>query len=200
MEANNITFAKMGFEGNIQKSNPKTRLHLEATALLAICYLREENLDKARSLIIKAVENINNIKSVERRQQFHKRLIQRLEDESILVGLSDRSATPLNLNEVDRQTVLLVKTKSDNQIYLEMGRSVPKRSVDLLTKVRDTYTLKLPAPDQKMLPPPISEENKEELGKRANSALKRVAWRALCSPESDIYKANNHSPHRVLLA
>lgn len=189
MEANNITFAKMGFEGTIQKSNPKTRLHLEATALLAICYLREENLDKARSLIIKAVENINNIKSAERRQQFHKRMIQRLEDESILVGLSDRSSVLLNLNEVDQQTVLLIKTKSDNQIYLEMGRAVPKRSLDLLTKVRDSYTLKLPAPDQKMLPPPISEENKEELGKRANSALKRVAWRAICSPESDIYKA-----------
>lgn len=180
----------MGFEGTIQKSNPKTRLHLEATTLLAICYLREENLDKARNLIINAVENINNIKSDSRRLQFHTRMIQRLEEESILIGLSSNSnGNPLNINEVDLEAIRLIKTKSDNQIYLEMGRAVPQRSIDLLNEVRYTYTLRLTAPDQKILPPPISEENKEELGKRANSALKRVAWRAICTPESEIYKA-----------
>jgi hypothetical protein len=189
MEANSITFAKMGFEGTIQKSNSRTRLNLEATSLLAICYLREENLNRARDLIARAVENINNIKSDERREQFHKRLIDRLEEESILVGLIDDSAAPLKLKEVDQQAVKLVMTKSENQIYLEMGRAVPQSSIDLLTAVRDTYTLKLPVPDRKMLPPPITEDNKEALGKRASSALKRVAWRAVCSPKSDIYKA-----------
>ncbi len=189
MEANNLSYAKRGFEGTIQKSNTSTRLHLEALALLAICYLREENLDKARKLIVKVVQNINNIKSDKKREQFHKRLIERLEEESILIGLSDEASTPLDLEEVNQQTVKLIMTKSENQIYLEMGRAVPQRSIDLLSDVRNTYTLKLPAPDQKMLPPPITEQNKEELGKRASSALRRVAWRAICSPESDIYKA-----------
>lgn len=189
MEANSLTFAKMGFEGTIQKSSPRTRLHLEATSLLAICYLREGSFERARELIVRAVDNINNIKSDERREQFHKRLIERLEEESILVGLVDKSATPLELQEVDDQAVKLVMTKSENQIYLEMGRAVPQRSVDILADIRDTYTHRLPAPDRKMLPPPITEENKEALGKRASSALKRVAWRAICSPESEIYKA-----------
>lgn len=189
MEANSLTFAKMGFEGTIQKSSPRTRLNLEATSLLAICYLREGNLDRARELIVRSVENINNITSDERREQFHKRLIEKLEEESILVGLVDSSATPLKLEEVDEQVVKLVRTKSENQIYLEMGRAVPQKSVDLLADVRGTYVLRLPAPDRKMLPPPITEENKEALGKRASSALKRVAWRAICSPESEIYKA-----------
>ena len=63
MESGHLTFAKSGFEGTIQKSSPKTRLNLEATSLLAICYLREHNPVKAKELIIKAVENINNIKS-----------------------------------------------------------------------------------------------------------------------------------------
>lgn len=189
MEANSLTFAKMGFEGTIQKSNKKTRLHLEAISLLAICYLREGNLDRSRDLIVKAVESINNIKSEGRRKQFHGRLIQRLEEESILVGLKDDSGIPLGLEEVDQQAVKLIMTKSENQIYLEMGQAIPKRSIDLLADVRDTYTLRLSGPDRKILPPPIAEENKEELGKRANSALKRVAWRAICSPDSDIYKA-----------
>jgi hypothetical protein len=189
MEANNLTFAKMGFEGTIQKSNPTTRLYLEACSLLAICYLRESNFDKARELIVRAVDSINNIKSIERREQFHKRLIERLEEESILVGLVDKSSDPLRLEEVDGMAVKLVMTKSENQIYIEMGKAIPKKSVDILNEVRDAYNNRLPAPDRKMLPPPIVEENKEALGKRANSALKRVAWRSICSPNSEIYKA-----------
>lgn len=191
MEANSLTFAKMGFEGTIQKSNKNTRLHLEAISLLAICYLREANLEKSRDLIVRAVESITNIKSEDRRKQFHNRLIERLEEESILVGLKDDSSSRLVLDDVDQQAVKLVMTKSENQIYLEMGQAVPQRSIDLLSSVRDMYTLRLPAPDRKLLPPPITEDNKEELGKRASSALKRVAWRAVCSPNSEIYKAWN---------
>ncbi|MCK9396781.1 MAG: hypothetical protein M0Q44_14460 [Methylobacter sp.] len=189
MEANTLTYAKMGFEGTIQKSSPKTRLNLEATSLLAICYLREQNSDKARELIIKAINNINNIKSDEKRRQFHRRLLEKLEEESILVGLVDKSAAPLELTEVDKEAVRLVMSKSESQILVEMGRAIPQKSIDLLSEVRNTYKLRLPATDRKFLPPPLTEDTKEELGKRANSALKRVAWRALCNPESDIYKA-----------
>jgi len=189
MEANSLTYAKMGFEGTIQKSSPKTRLNLEATSLLAICYLREQNSEKARELIIKAIDNINNIKSDEKRRQFHRRLLEKLEEESILVGLVDKSAAPLELAEVDKEAVRLVMSKSESQILVEMGRAIPQKSIDLLSEVRNTYKLRLPATDRKFLPPPLTEDTKEELGKRANSALKRVAWRALCNPESDIYKA-----------
>ena len=80
-------------------------------------------------------------------------------------------------------------TKSENQILIEMGKAIPSKSIDLLSDVRNAYKLRLPAPDRKFLPPPLTEDTKEELGKRANSALKRVAWRALCNPESDMYKA-----------
>ncbi len=189
LEANNLTYAKMGFEGTINKSSPRTRLHLEALSLLAICYLRENNINKARELIIKSVENINNIKSNERRKQFHRRLITRLEEESILVGLIDPKKQKLDLTEIDAQAVKLVMSKSEDQILLEMGKVVPKQAIDLLAEVRNAYQLRLPAPDRKYLPPPLNEKTKKELGVRANSALKRVAWRAICSPDSDIYKA-----------
>jgi len=189
MEANSLTFAKMGFEGTIQKSSKRTRLYLEATSLLAICYLRENNIHRAQELIINAVENINNISSPDRRKQFHHRLIERLEEESILVGLVDKNSSPLNIDEVDKETVKLVMSKSEDQIIFEMGRSIPQKSIDLLSELRATYQLKLPAPDRKLLPAPVAEDNKEELGKRACSALKRVAWRALCSPQSEIYQA-----------
>lgn len=189
MEANSLTFAIMGFEGTIQKSGSRTRLNLEATSLLAICYLRKRDFKRARVLIVRAVDNISNIKSEERREQFHNRFIERLEEESILVGLVDKFALPLDLREVNDKAVKLIRTMSENQIYLEMGRALPQGAIEILVDIRETYTHRLPPPDRKMLPPPITGENKEALGKRASSALKRVAWRAICSPDSDIYKA-----------
>lgn len=189
MEAGNLTFAKMGFEGTIKKSSASTRLHLEATSLLAICYLREHNTEKTRELIIKAVQNINNIKSDDRRKQFHQRLLERLEEESILIGLVDRTSPSLDIEKVDKETIALVMSKTESQILLELGNAIPKKVINLLTEVRDAYQHQLPGPDRKFLPPPITEDTKEELGKRASSALKHVAWKALCNSNSDIYKA-----------
>ncbi|MCP3751486.1 hypothetical protein [Pseudomonas sp. SBB6] len=189
MEANNLSFAKLGFEGIIKKANEGTRLSLEATSLLAICYLREKNLEKAAPLIIKAISNIGNIKSEERRKQFHRRLIERLEEESILVGLRDENGATLDIATVDQEAVALIMSKNEDQILIEMGKAIPKSSIDILKTVRTTYQLNLPKPDIKLLPPPLTEDAKLELGKRASSALKRVAWRALCSPDSEVYKA-----------
>lgn len=163
MEANSITYAKMGFEGTIKKSSKNTRLNLEATSLLAICYLREHNITKARELIIKAVNNINNInniKSDKKRKQFHQRLFQRLEEESILVGLFDKNKT-LNLDEVDKKTIELIMTKTENEILFEIGNSIPTKAYDLLNEIHDTYIHQLPAPDKKFLPSPITEEKKK---------------------------------------
>lgn len=191
MEANNFHYAALGFEGTINKSNPSTRLNLEATALLGICYLREGNLPKARQLITRAVQSISNIKSDERRTQFHKRFLQRLEEESILSGLIDKTSKPLDIEEVNNQAIQLIKTKSEGEILTEMGKAVPNNSLSLLDEIRETYQLRLPASDRRCLPAPLTEKSKEELGKRASSALKRVAWRALCNPDSEIYKAWN---------
>lgn len=191
LEAGNLTYAKMGFEGTIQKSSPRTRLHLEAVSLLAICYLRERNIKKARELIVKAVKNINHIKSDARRKQFHRRLITRLEEESILVAVVDEEKPKLVVEKVNVETIKLVTSKSQDQILLEMGKAVPKQAIEILTDVRDAYQLRLPAPDRKFLPPPLTEETKQELGRRASSVLKRIAWRSICSPDSEIYKAWN---------
>ncbi|CNJ97165.1 Uncharacterised protein [Yersinia mollaretii] len=189
LEAGYIDFAKSGFQGTMKKSSDRTRIHLEATALLAICFLRESNIDKASKLIMSAVESINNISSEARRKQFHKRLLIRLEEESILAGIVSKHSEPLILDIVDKETIRLVMTQSENQILIGMGSAIPAQSIDLLKKVQEAYLLRLPGPDRKLLPPPLVEEKKEELGKRANSALKRVAWRSLCSPESEVYKA-----------
>ncbi|RUL73156.1 hypothetical protein [Dyella choica] len=188
LEANSLEFAKMGFLGTIKKSSTKTRLHLEAVALLAVCHLREGNLEGARPLIENAIRYINNIKSDARRRQFHKRLLGRLEEEGILAGLIDKTKPPLSIDKVSEETLRLVRIETAEEILTELAKSLPPKSLNLLGEIRDVYVLGLPAPERKFLPPPVVEE-KEELGKRASMALKRVAWRALCSPNSEIYKA-----------
>jgi len=189
MESNNIGFAKRGFKGTIEKSSPRTRLHLEALSLISICYLREKNLNKAKTYITRTVGCINNIKSTERRRQFHNRLITRLEEESILIGLKGNVDNLLDVSQVDSETIKLIKTKSEEEILMDMGRSIPEKSVDLLNQVRNAYQLALPAPDRHRLPPPIDTDDPKELGIRTNSAIKRVAWRAICNPESELYQA-----------
>lgn len=193
MEANNFYFATTGFIGTRQKSNTGTRLHLEATALLGICYLRTGDITNARLLITEASLSINSIKSEARRTQFHKRFLQRLEEESILFGLTNSDSAPLKIDDVDKQAIHLIQTKSEEDILIEMGKAIPPETILLLEEIRKTYQLRLTASERKLLPAPLTEKSKEELGKRARSALKRVAWRALCNPDSELYKAWSQS-------
>ena len=231
LEAGELSYAKLGLEETIQKSSSATRLHLEAVTLLAICYLRERDIEKAKELVIDAVEKIYNIRTFWRREQFYRRLITRLEQESILISLVDGVKRKLTVDEVNAETEKLVESKSESQILLEMGKAVPRQLIDILLEIkkeyfrdireeylrdireknlrdireknlrdiREAHQLRrlthddmhlIPSrPPPLPLPPPVNADDKQELGNRAKSALKRVAWRSLCSPDSEIYKA-----------
>ncbi|MGN2251376.1 hypothetical protein ACFWZ1_14995 [Frateuria sp. GZRe14] len=189
LEAGEVDFAKKGFKGVFDKTSNKTRVHLEAAALLAICHLREGNLELARPFLAEAVDNVRNIRSERRRRQFHARLLARFQDEAILAGLRNECARPLDLDVVDNKAVTLVREASEDKIYEELGKAVPMRARAYLEEIHQSYVLRLPAPERKFLPPPIREDKNEELGRKTSAALKRVAWRALCSKDSEIYQA-----------
>lgn len=194
LESGQIEFAISGFTGTMKKSAPTTRLHLEALTLLGICYLRKKDIINAKLYIQKAIVKINNITSNDRRRQFHKRFIERLEEESILVGLVDLGIANANdeqlqIEEVQRKAVHLLTTKSEHELLEDVGNMVPKQSVDLFEGIRDFSINLLPYQDKKFLPPPAEVKKPIELGKRAAGAIKRVAWRAVCDPKSEIYKA-----------
>ena len=80
MEGGQLEFAISGFEGVRKLMSDDTRTHLEATALLGICYLRKGNIDLAKKHLQETVRKINNIQSDKRRRQFHKRLLARIEE------------------------------------------------------------------------------------------------------------------------
>lgn len=194
LESGQIEYAISGFTGNIKKSAPSTRLHLEALTLLGICYLRKKDFDNAKLHIEKAMDKINNIKSDEKRHQFHKRFIERLEEESILVGITAVSCDKLDgndvqLEEIQQKAVHLLTTKTENELLEDVGKLVPKQSVDLFEKIRNFSVNLLPYQDKKLLPSSVEAKKPIEISKRAASAIKKVAWRALCDPKSEIYKA-----------
>lgn len=89
LEAGEIQRAISGFEGIRAKTNKRTRIYLEATALLAICHLRRGDLPSAEPLIADAFDRVTNISSDRRRRQFYRRLVDRFQEEWTKVVLTE---------------------------------------------------------------------------------------------------------------
>jgi hypothetical protein len=70
LETRQISVAIKGFQFVRKNANENTRLHLEATTLLAICYLREKKLNLAEPLMAEVLQNDKVIKSKSKRFEF----------------------------------------------------------------------------------------------------------------------------------
>ncbi|MEL6109160.1 MAG: hypothetical protein AAFU85_24395 [Planctomycetota bacterium] len=188
LDANRLSYAESGFRGVRKLSNSGTRLHLEASALLGVCLLRQQDTPEAKKLFRGVIKSINDISSDRTRRQFQKRLIERIEEECILSELIGAGEARLDVSEMHEQAVLLIRRNSDNEILKLIGNSVPSSGIKLLHDVRD-YSIKLlPAPDRKLLPASEEAERPLVVGKKTAAVLKRIAWKSLCDPESELYR------------
>lgn len=187
-DANRLAYAESGFIGVRKLSNLGTRLNLEASALLAITYLRQKKKDQAKELIRDVIGNINDIASDRTRQQFQKRFIERVEEECIFAELIGTGEQQLDINEVEAKAIFLVQRSSDDEIYKLIGSSVPIAGVNLLSEVRSFSLLQLPAPDRKLLPPPEKTEEPKSIGRTTFALLRRIAWKTFCKEDSPIYE------------
>lgn len=188
MDANRLTYATNGFIGVKKIAGSSTRLYLEASSLLAICYLRQKKISDAKRLIREVVGKINNIVSNSTRRQFQKRLIERVEEECILAEMIGTQSGEMDASEIHDKAVLLLQRSSDDEILKLIGNSVPTGSVRLLQDVRDYSIKQLPPPDRKLLPSPEKAAAPRELGKTTFAILRRIVWKAVCAPDSGIYK------------
>jgi hypothetical protein len=134
LEAGNFDIAEAGFVGVRAKCSKGTRLHLEATALLAICYLRQKKIGKAEPLVAEAL-NSRNIKSEFRRRQFVRSIVSRFEEEGLLGTLVGQRVDRLDPNEIEDLAAALVRTKNEDEILFEMGNALPPESTAFLLKV-----------------------------------------------------------------
>lgn len=179
--------AEIGFKTIRKRANEGTRTYLEATSFYGICLLRNGRLDEAKKIIRYVVSNISDVRSDERRRQYQRRLIRRIEDECILSQLIGVQQGEMVISEIHLKSIEAVK-RSDDEIFEMIGAALPVHTQKILKGVTD-YSIKLlPQQDQKFLKGPTEEQPNRELGKRALVALKRIGWKTFCDEHSEVYK------------
>ncbi|MBD3351645.1 MAG: hypothetical protein GF364_09185 [Candidatus Lokiarchaeota archaeon] len=187
LEDNQVNAAEQGFEAVRLRANHNTRTHLEATMLLGICCLRKRDIESAKKYIREAIQSINSIKSDIRRNQLQKRILERIEVESILGQLSATTSTSIiNQDELHKKAVKMLQSKSDEEIYGLVGASIPQDSLKLIENIKGYSMNLLPPHDQKLLVSPIPQSN-ITFGKKVIDTIKRTGWRTICDPDSQIY-------------
>lgn len=189
MECGRIEFATSGFLGIRGKTKSNTRVNLEATALLAICYLRQNDLERAKELMSKTLRNDTVIKSESRRREFRTRVVRRFEEEMTLATLKGVGRDTLDVSSIQREAGRFVETKTEDQLLETIGANAPPETLRLLREVNEIARNQLPPRDLKFLPSPESFTQNADLGRTIFSSLKRVLWRSLCDPNSEVYKS-----------
>lgn len=188
VDSNRLNYAESGLIGIRRICSRSTRLHLEASALLAVSLLRQKKPTEAKKLIREVIENINNITSDRTRHQFQRRFIERIEEECILAEMIGVDGGTLDPAEIESKAILLLQHNSDEEILKLIGNTVPTAGVLLLKDVRSYSLNLLPAPDRKLLPPPAKAEEPKNIGRTTFALLRRIAWKTFCKSSSPIYK------------
>lgn len=191
LDAGQVSVAESGFIGIRAKANSGTRLHLEATFLLGVCLLRQKKPVKvieAKEHFRFVLREINKISSANSRRLLQRRIVERLEEEAILTHLIGTDEDTLAPEKIHEGAIVLIKTKSDDEIYEVLAGALPAKSVHLLIDIRGDAILQLPSTDRLRLPAPAQATSSLNIGRRAGAMLKKIAWRTVCKVDSPIYK------------
>lgn len=188
MDSDQLEIAMAGFRGIRQKVRSSTRVYLEATALLAICHLRRNQIVEAEPLMAEVLRNDDLIKSERRRRQFRARLIERFEEETVLAALRGEDQTALDPDDVQARAGEALRTKTETEILADVGAAIPGEAIEALLRVHEFARKQLPQREQVLLPPAQQLVERSRLGTTVVAAAKRVVWRSVCDPDSDVYR------------
>lgn len=188
LELNKLDFAISGLSGNRKLVSERTRLYLEATSLLAICYLRQENIEKAKPLIKEVLKNDSVLKSENTRTKFRSEIIDRFNEETALYSLKNKRIEHFTEEELEKEIVKLVMYKTESEIFLSLGKNVPQPTKHLLYQVHEFSTKQLPSAERLSLPSPEEKIKDKEVGITIFQSVKRVLYDSLCDPKSEIYQ------------
>jgi hypothetical protein len=189
LEKGEIDYAISGLIGVRNKVSDSSRMYLESTALLAVCYIRMNKISIAQGYVDETIRRINNIISDELRREFHRTFLKRIDDEMILNRAKEDFTEPLNEELIHQESILIVQSKTEDEMYELIGKLISESTIKLIGSFQKNNLLLLPLADRKFLPPPVSTENKRDIGEKFSLALKRVIWKGLCNPDSDLYQA-----------
>ena len=192
MESWQISLARKGFEFVRNNASVNTRLYLEATTLLAICHLREKNIDLAEPFMAEVLKNDKGIKSESKRFEFRAAVIERFDQEGALAALSESTSqiTTLSEDDVHKEAIeILRQGKSEDDLREMLGASVPESVKDYLFRI-DTIAKNLLSYEQrKMLPGPKEVIKNRNLGSVLFGGFKRKLYKYICDEKSDVYQA-----------
>jgi len=188
LEAGKLKTAELGFIGVRKKVGTGTRIYLEATALLAICYIRQRELEKAKPHIAETLQRVRSIQSLQQRDRFRRRVVHRFEEESVIVGLHGMGSDILDVNEIDAKVGPVVERTDEREIFRSLGNVVPAETLDILQEVRNYSRALLTQDERRALPSPQTLARAIDHGETVFSALRRAVWRGLCDRESEIYQ------------
>lgn len=189
MEAAEVQTAISGFIGVRKKTSRGTRVYLEATALLAICYLRSNQTEEAKPLIEYVLKDKNSITSDARRRQFRKRIVARFNEEVAIAALRGTGNDSLDPEEIELAAGKLVQTDSVDELLRSVGAAIPREVIIQILNIDQFSRKALPYKEVKLLPSPEDFKKKEEVGRTVFSSIKTVLYRSLCDPKSDVYQA-----------
>lgn len=188
IELDDFDFAISGLKSNREALNERTRIYLETTSLLAICYVRMQEIEKAKPFIKEVLTNHTVIKSERTRQIFHSEIINRFNEEVALCTLKSANNPVYDEQEIEEEVIRIIQNLSDQEIFTQIGQSSPKATKDLIFLVYDFSTKQLPSNERLALPSPEQKIKDAEVGLTVFQSVKRVVYNSLCSPDSDIYK------------
>ena len=188
LNAGELLTAEAGFRGVRAKTVRSTRVHLEATALLAVCLLRQRRFADVEPLIEEVLSS-KSIKDPEKRRHFIESVTSRFRLESYISGIRDHAHETLDPDAIDRDAIEAVKTRSDEELYLQIASSLPREVIELVYRVDRASRQRLTMVEVLYLPSPAAIERKVEQGRSFFDSLKLVIWRSLCDPQSEVYKA-----------
>jgi hypothetical protein len=189
MEAGDLHTAKLGFQNVRDRANKNTRRYLEATALLAISFVRENNLVAAEPLMHEVLINDRHIPSEVKREEFIAELVDRFNREGALGALSRVEQQSLDADEVHDAAIALVQEGlSEDDLEERLGHAVPQAVRDFIQNVDRVSRKALPPGDQLLLPPPRDLVRDRKIGDLVFRAVRKKLYPYICDEESEVYQ------------
>ncbi|MGQ1948648.1 hypothetical protein ACT3CD_16265 [Geofilum sp. OHC36d9] len=200
IELGDYDFAINGLNSNREVLNKNTRIYLETTSLMAICYVRMQEIIKAKPYIKEVLTNKSVIKSDRTRKIFHKEIINRFNEEVALCTLKSSDDVSYNEDEIEQEVIRIIQTLTEQEIFAQIGQASPRATKELMFLVYDYSTKQLPSAERLALPSPTQKIKDTEVGQTVFESVKRVIYNSLCNPESDIYKTWFNNGMKIVLS
>lgn len=179
--------ALQGIKSIREKARNNTRVYLEASSLLAICYIRLGNFSEAEPVIRAVLQNDKVIKSAKKRAEFRREIISRFDEEALIYGLSETHPIKPRLQDIENEIVKNIG-KPEDELFENIGLKVPDGAKGILLKIDSFSKKQLPTAERLALPSGKEVVENKKVGKRIQRFISRALYNSFCDKDSEIYK------------